>query len=100
RVTGVQTCALPIWGPRHPQRGALVVPVSPDEARAVIEARLIMEQFATTKVVGRGPAAWAAVYERLSGELRRQRDAAAATEWRQFLDADRAFHTVTLEESG
>ena len=84
----------------YPQRGALVVPVSPDEARAVIEARLIMEQFATTKVVGRGPAAWAAVYERLSGELRRQRDAAAANEWRQFLDADRAFHTVTLEESG
>ena len=40
------------------------------------------------------------MYERLSGELKRQRDAAAANEWRQFLDADRAFHTVTLEESG
>ncbi|OBI45578.1 GntR family transcriptional regulator [Mycobacterium sp. E796] len=83
-----------------PQRGALVVPVSPDEARSVIEARLILEQFATTKVVGRGPAARAAVYERLSGELKRQRDAATAGDWREFLDADRAFHTVTLEESG
>jgi DNA-binding GntR family transcriptional regulator len=84
----------------YPQRGALVVPVSPDEARDVIEARLILEKFATTKVVGRGPAACAAVYERLSGELKRQRDAAAVNDWREFLDADRAFHTVTLEESG
>lgn len=84
----------------YPQRGALVVPVSPDEARAVIEARLLLEQFATDKVVGRGAAARAAVYERLAGELKRQRDAATADDWREFLDADRAFHTVTLEESG
>jgi DNA-binding GntR family transcriptional regulator len=82
----------------YPQRGALVVPVSPDEARAVIEARLVLEQFAATKVVQRGPAA--AVFERLTGELKRQRDAAATKDWREFLDADRAFHTVTLEESG
>ncbi|WP_077086100.1 GntR family transcriptional regulator [Mycobacterium rhizamassiliense] len=84
----------------YPQRGALVVPVSPDEVRAVIEARLILEQFAAGKVVGRGPAACAAVFERLSGELRRQRDAAAADDWREFLDADRAFHAITLDESG
>jgi DNA-binding GntR family transcriptional regulator len=84
----------------YPQRGALVVPVSPDEVRAVIEARLVLEQFAAGKVVGRGPAACAAVFERLSGELRRQRDAAAADDWQEFLDADRAFHAVTLDESG
>src|ERR1700723_3715846 len=41
----------------YPQRGALVVQVSPDEVRSVIEARLVLEQFATRKVVGRGPAA-------------------------------------------
>jgi DNA-binding GntR family transcriptional regulator len=84
----------------YPQRGALVVPVSPAEAQAVIEARLLLEQFAATKVVGRGPAVCAAVFERLTGELKRQRDAAATTAWREFLDADRAFHSVTLEESG
>jgi DNA-binding GntR family transcriptional regulator len=84
----------------YPQRGALVVPVSPDEVRAVIEARLVLEQFAAGKVVGRGPAACAAVFERLAGELRRQRDAAAADDWREFLDADRAFHAITLDESG
>ncbi len=84
----------------YPQRGALVVPVSSEEARAVIEARLVLEQFAATKVVGRGPAACTAVFQRLSAELQRQRDAAAAPNWREFLEADRAFHDVTLKESG
>ena len=84
----------------YPQRGALVVPVSSEEGRAVIEARLLLEQFAAGKVVGRGPAACAAVFERLSGELQRQRDAAAAHDWPAFLEADRAFHQITLDQSG
>jgi DNA-binding GntR family transcriptional regulator len=84
----------------YPQRGALVVPVSPDEVRAVIEARLVLEQFAMRKVVGRGPAACAAVFERLSGALARQRDATASSDWPEFLDSDRAFHAITLDESG
>ncbi|WAJ46308.1 GntR family transcriptional regulator [Mycobacterium sp. Aquia_216] len=83
----------------YPQRGALVVPVSADEVRAVIEARLIFEQYAARKVVDRGPAACAAVFERLSAELQRQHDAAAASDWREFLDSDRAFHAITLDES-
>jgi DNA-binding GntR family transcriptional regulator len=84
----------------YPQRGALVVPVSSEEARAVIEARLVLEQFAATKVIGRGPTTCTAVSERLLVELQRQRDAAAAANWREFLEADRAFHDVTLKESG
>src|ERR1700735_490865 len=75
----------------YPQRGALVVPVSSEEAHAVIEARRVLEQFAVGKVIGRGPAAHAAVFERLSGELQRQRDAAANADWEAFSDADRAF---------
>ena len=84
----------------YPQRGALVVPVSPDEVRSVMEARLVLEQFAAGKVIGRGATACAAVFERLSVELARQRDAAAATDWRAFVEADRAFHAITLQESG
>jgi DNA-binding GntR family transcriptional regulator len=84
----------------YPQRGALVVPVSPDEARAVIEARLLLEQFAATMVVRRGAAARAAAFAHLTAELERQRDAAVATDWREFLHADRAFHSITLEEAG
>lgn len=84
----------------YPQRGALVVPVSPEEVRAVMEARLVLEQFAAGKVIGRGPAVRAVVFERQSDELRRQRDAAAAADWREFLESDRTFHAITLEESG
>jgi DNA-binding GntR family transcriptional regulator len=84
----------------YPQRGALVVPVSSEEARAVIEARLLLEEFAASKVVGRGPAACASVFERISAELQRQSDAAAKADWQEFLEADRAFHEVTLEEAG
>jgi len=84
----------------YPQRGALVVPVSSEEARGVLEARLVLEQFAADKIIGRGPAVCAAVFERLAGELRRQQDAAAKSDWQEFLEADRAFHLVTLEESG
>jgi DNA-binding GntR family transcriptional regulator len=84
----------------YPQRGALVVPVSSEEARAVLEARLVLEQFAAGKVISRGPAVCAAVFDRLAGELRRQHDAAAKPDWQEFLEADRAFHLITLEESG
>ncbi|WP_055402928.1 MULTISPECIES: GntR family transcriptional regulator [unclassified Mycobacterium] len=84
----------------YPQRGALVVPVSPDEVRSVMEARLVLEQFAATKVVGRGPATCAAVFEKMSAELRRQREAVDRCDWPEFLDADRAFHAITLTESG
>src|SRR5277367_1036660 len=84
----------------YPQRGALVVPVSSEEARAVIEARLVLEQFAARKVIGRGPAACAAVFERLSAELQRQRDSIAKSDLQAFSDADRAFHSVALQESG
>jgi DNA-binding GntR family transcriptional regulator len=84
----------------YPQRGALVIPVSSDEARAVIEARLVLEQFAATKVIGRGPAACTAVFEQLSAQLQRQRDAAAASNWQEFVKADRAYHDVTLKASG
>src|SRR3954471_1159568 len=39
----------------YPKRGALVVPVSPDEVRAVLDARLLMEDFAVSAVIQRGP---------------------------------------------
>jgi DNA-binding GntR family transcriptional regulator len=81
----------------YPKRGALVVPVSPQEVRAVMEARLVLEHFAARKVIRRGAAARAAVYERLSAELERQRE--AGTDLHEFLDSDRAFHGITIEDA-
>lgn len=83
----------------YPQRGALVVAVSPEEVRGVIEARLILEQFAATKVLQNDPAARRAMFEQLSDGLQRQHTAAANADLREFLDADRAFHNIMLEEA-
>src|SRR3982074_2783141 len=38
----------------YPKRGALVVPVSAAEVESVMEARLVIEQFAIDKVIGSG----------------------------------------------
>jgi DNA-binding GntR family transcriptional regulator len=84
----------------YPQRGALVVPVSPEEVRAVMEARLVLEDFAAGAVIGHGPAACSAVFEQLSVQLDRQRAAATASDLHVFLDSDRAFHNITLDAAG
>jgi DNA-binding GntR family transcriptional regulator len=83
----------------YPKRGALVVPVSPEEVRAVMEARLVLEQFATEKVIRRGASASEAAYNRLSAELKRQRKARSTADFGDFLESDRAFHSVTVEDA-
>lgn len=80
----------------YPQRGALVVPVSPEEVRAVMEARLVLEEFAAGALIGRGHA----VFEQLSAQLDRQREAAAASDLHDFLESDRTFHSITLDAAG
>src|SRR5271156_4977606 len=73
----------------YPQRGALVVPVSPEEVRAVMEARLVLEEFAAGVLIGRGLAVFSAVFEQLSAQLERQREAAAPSDLHVFLESDR-----------
>src|SRR3954470_17713693 len=76
----------------YPQRGALVVPVSPEEVRAVIEARLVLEQFAAEKVIRRDAEMRAETADALAEEVVRQRRAGEAADFPEFLDADRLFH--------
>lgn len=84
----------------YPQRGALVISVSPQEVRAVMEARLVLEQFAAGKVAGQSAEARGAVSDRMTSELARQRQTAAAGDLREFSDADRAFHAILIEATG
>ncbi|TNC29481.1 GntR family transcriptional regulator [Amycolatopsis alkalitolerans] len=81
----------------YPQRGALVVPVSPDEVRAVLEARLVLEQFAAGKVAASGRAGRDAVFAKMELHIGRQRAADVTVDPDEFLEADRAFHTVLVE---
>jgi DNA-binding GntR family transcriptional regulator len=84
----------------YPQRGALVVAVSPQEVRAVMEARLVVEQFAGGKVARKSAEARSAVFDRMVTEVTRQRQSAARGDLREFADADRAFHAILVESAG
>jgi DNA-binding GntR family transcriptional regulator len=84
----------------YPQRGALVVAVSPQEVRAVMEARLVVEQFAGGKVTRKSAEARNAVFDRMVTELTRQRQSAARGDLREFAEADRAFHATLVETAG
>ena len=84
----------------YPQRGALVVAVSPQEVRAVMEARLVVEQFAGGKVTRKSVDARNSVFDRMVTELTRQRQSAATGDLREFADADRAFHAILVETAG
>jgi DNA-binding GntR family transcriptional regulator len=83
----------------YPQRGALVVPVSPEEIRAVIEARLVLEQFAAQKVIRRAADIRVETADSLAEELVRQRRAGDAGDLPEFLDADRLFHATLLDSA-
>jgi DNA-binding GntR family transcriptional regulator len=84
----------------YPQRGALVIPVSPQEVRAVMEARLVLEQFAAGKVAQQSAEARSTVSDRMTAELARQRQTAAARDLSAFTYADRAFHAILIEAAG
>jgi DNA-binding GntR family transcriptional regulator len=81
----------------YPKRGAQVVPVSPGEAQAVLQARLLMELFALDAVAARGPEALretgALLLHHTERELRETSPARA-------LELARAFHTQLLGAGG
>lgn len=81
----------------YPQRGALVVPVSPGEVRSVMEARLVCEQFAVEKVIRLGPQARAPVVAELDDLLEQQRASSEAAQVEETFQSDRMFHTVLLD---
>lgn len=83
-----------------PQRGALVVPVSPEEIRSVMEARLVLELFALDKIAGAGAERVRDVVAHLEEQLDRQRLVVESAQLRTFLDADRAFHTALVDAAG
>jgi DNA-binding GntR family transcriptional regulator len=84
----------------YPQRGALVVPVSPEEVRAVLEARLVLERFAAEKVIQAGSAMCEAVSRRLETHLARQRAKGEQRRFDAFFEEDRLFHTALVEAAG
>jgi DNA-binding GntR family transcriptional regulator len=81
----------------YPQRGALVVPVSPGEVRAVMEARLVCEQFAVEKVIRLNETERAPVVAELTDLLDQQRATSEAGKIEETFQSDRLFHTTLLD---
>jgi DNA-binding GntR family transcriptional regulator len=81
----------------YPKRGALVVPVSPDEVRDVMETRQMVEAHAAERVAGRADEA---LRDALAGLLARQEELLEAGDLAGFVEADRAFHHAIVAASG
>ncbi|MEV0051819.1 GntR family transcriptional regulator [Saccharopolyspora shandongensis] len=81
----------------YPKRGALVVPVTPTEARAVVEARLALESFAIDKLAMQGREAMTAVGEQLAAHP--ACDAADLSD-AEMHETDRAFHATLVASAG
>jgi DNA-binding GntR family transcriptional regulator len=74
----------------YPKRGALVVPVSSDEAEHVMETRLLVERHAIERVILRE----IRLTERIRTAIERQESLAAAGDLSGFVEADREFHRI------
>ncbi|MGP4016107.1 GntR family transcriptional regulator [Saccharopolyspora sp. 5N708] len=81
----------------YPKRGALVVPVTPTEARAVVEARLALESFAIDKLAVQGQEAMVAVGDQLAAHPACDTSELSDAEMHE---ADRAFHATLVAAAG
>ena len=70
----------------YPKRGAIVVPVTPEEAEAVMETRWVIERYAIEQATPALGAELAALVDAGEGE--------------DFVDADRAFHRALVASTG
>ncbi|MGD9572900.1 MAG: GntR family transcriptional regulator [Thermoleophilia bacterium] len=82
-----------------PKRGALVVPVSPDEVRDVMETRLMVETHAAARIAERGPEDDDLVIE-LRTLCDRQEEALARGDLAGFVEWDRALHHAIVARDG
>lgn len=81
----------------YPKRGALIVPVSPDEIEDVMDTRLLVERHAAARVAERPPAGFG---EDVEAILAAQRAALDAGDQAAFVEADRDFHRTIVEAAG
>lgn len=82
----------------YPKRGALIVPVSAAEVDDVVEARLLIERFAASKVVASGAAP--EVAQQMREVLARQGEAIDRGDLDTFNDLDRDFHAALVDAAG
>ncbi|GAA4669242.1 GntR family transcriptional regulator [Gordonia humi] len=82
------------WMKLYPKRGALIVPIGEQEARDVVDARVVVESHAATSVVG-SSAALADLVDRLEQNLAAHR-ATDPADAAQFARLDAQFHQLIV----
>jgi DNA-binding GntR family transcriptional regulator len=82
----------------YPKRGALVVPVSADEAADVAEARIFLERHAAAKVIAAGQQR--EVAKAMREILGEQRDLSHPEQAPRFTALDRDFHATLVQAAG
>jgi DNA-binding GntR family transcriptional regulator len=87
------------WLRLFPRRGALVVPVAPGEAEAVVDARLLLEGHAVEVAVAT-PGTREALVAGLRALLDRQRAAVRAGDLDAYAEHDSAFHLALVAAGG
>ncbi|MBQ0983154.1 GntR family transcriptional regulator [Streptomyces sp. F63] len=80
----------------YPKKGALVLPVSAQEIRDVVETRLLVEEHAARRAVPASPR----LLERLEELLDEQRRHASAGDLPAFSVSDRCFHAEIVRNAG
>ncbi len=81
-----------------PKRGALVLPVTPDEVSDVLETRRLVETFAVRKAIT-SPAT-AGLPAQLEQHLAQMRAAMKNRDARAYIEADRDFHEAIVAATG
>lgn len=80
----------------YPKKGALVLPVSAQEIKDVVETRILVEEHAARKAVPAPPS----LIERLEELLARQKEQAAAGDLAAAAVTDRCFHAEIVRSGG
>lgn len=83
----------------YPKRGAVVVPVTAEEAVTVGEARETIESFAVTKLLSENPEPPSELVDALWDHLNTQRQAIRTGDISGFIEADTAFHLTVVNMS-
>ena len=85
-----------------PKRGALVLPVTPDQAADVMETRRLLETYAVRKAAAAPveDGTRSGLVARLEEQLAAMRRAADERDVRAYVEADRCFHAAIVAATG
>ncbi len=80
----------------HPKRGAMVIPVSVDEIKSVLQARWLIERHGVERAIGDGQGLPEQLHEVLAAQQRITDDGAIP----EFVVSDRQFHRLLVATAG